>query len=106
MQIHQEAQLDQPIQLRIKLLHDLPQIFHHKLQKFVSLSTTKGEYIGIIEACKEILRMMWFFRQMAKNQKLYTMYYIDQSAIHWSRNPGVHSKSNNIDLRCNNMGHP
>ena len=39
-----------------------------RLQKVVDLSTIEGEYIAVIEACKEILRMRRFLEELVLQQ--------------------------------------
>ena len=69
------------------------------LQRVVTLSTVEVEYIGTIEACKEMLWMQQFLGDLEIKQEKYVLYCDSQSAIHLAKNPAFHSKSKHIDLR-------
>jgi len=70
-----------------------------KLQKCVALSTTEAEFIAATEACKELLWMKKYLRELGFVQKRYVLYCDSQSAIHLSKNPTFHGKSKHIDVR-------
>ena len=70
-----------------------------KLQKCVALSTTEAEYIAITEACKELLWMKKFFKELGMKQEKYILHCDSQSAIHLSKNPTFHSRSKHIQVR-------
>lgn len=70
-----------------------------KLQKCVALSTTKSEYIAIVECCKEMLWLKRYFQELGLHQKKFVIHYDNQSAIRLSKNPSFHSKSKHIDMQ-------
>jgi hypothetical protein len=70
-----------------------------RLHKCVALSTTKAEYIAIIEAAKELLWMKKFLQELGLQQGRYVLYCDSQSAIHLSKNSTFHSRSKHIDVR-------
>jgi len=70
-----------------------------RLQRIVAFSTTEVEYIAATEACKEMLWMQRFLREIGIKQDKYVLYCDSQSAIHLAKNPAFHSKTKHIDLR-------
>ncbi|RDX83005.1 hypothetical protein CR513_36131, partial [Mucuna pruriens] len=70
-----------------------------KLQKCVALSTTKVEFIAIIEACKELLWVKKFLQELGFVQDKYLLFCDSQSAIHLGKNSTFHSRSKHIDIR-------
>jgi hypothetical protein len=70
-----------------------------KLQKVVSLSTTKLEYIAATEASKEMIWLQRFMEELGKKQDNNRLYYDNQSAIHLAKNSTFHLKTKNIQLR-------
>ena len=64
-----------------------------RLQKCVALSTTEAEYIAVAEACKELLWMKRFMKELWFKQQRYVVYCDNQSTIHLSKNSTV------IDVR-------
>ena len=57
-----------------------------KLQKCVTLSTTKAEFIAITEACKEMFWMKKFLQELEFTQKSYMLFCDSQSPIHFGKN--------------------
>ncbi|RDY00874.1 hypothetical protein CR513_15890, partial [Mucuna pruriens] len=57
------------------------------------MSTTKAEFITIIEACKELLWELGFV------QDKYLLFYDSQSVIHLGKNSTFHSRFKHIDIR-------
>ncbi|KAL8110481.1 hypothetical protein AgCh_026264 [Apium graveolens] len=53
-----------------------------RLQRCVALSTTEAEYIAITEACKEVLWMKKFLKDIGQKQKNFVVYCDSQRAIH------------------------
>jgi hypothetical protein len=70
-----------------------------KLQKCVALSTTEAEYIAATEACKELLWMKKFVRELGFTQETYVLFCDSMSAIHLSKNSTFHGRSKHIDVR-------
>ncbi|GKV39992.1 hypothetical protein SLEP1_g47676 [Rubroshorea leprosula] len=70
-----------------------------KLQKSVSLLTTKAEYIALSEARKEIVWMKTFFEELGLKKKKFMLFCDNQSAIYLSKNPQFHSRTKHVDLR-------
>ena len=70
-----------------------------RLQQCVALSTTKAEYIAVIESCKETFWMKIFLQKMGIKQNSYDVYCDSQNAIHLVKNSTYHSKSKYIDVR-------
>ena len=70
-----------------------------RLQRCVALSTTEAEFIATTEACKEVLWMKKFLKDIDQNQKNFTVYCDSQSAIHLSKNSSFHYRTKHIDVR-------
>ena len=70
-----------------------------RLQKCVALSTTEAELIAVVEACKELLWMKRFLKELSFVQERYVIYCDSQSAIQLGKNSTFHSKSKHIDVR-------
>uniref|UniRef100_A0A803N8D3 Reverse transcriptase Ty1/copia-type domain-containing protein n=1 Tax=Chenopodium quinoa TaxID=63459 RepID=A0A803N8D3_CHEQI len=70
-----------------------------RLQKCVAFTTTESEFIAATEACKELLWIKRFVRQLGFTQKRYVLYCDTQSAIHLAKNSTFHAKSKHIDVR-------
>ena len=61
-----------------------------KLQKVVSLSTTKAEYVAAIEASKEMIWLQRFMEELGKKQEYNKLYCDSLSAIHLAKNSTFH----------------
>ena len=72
-----------------------------RLQKFVTLSTTKAEYIAANEAGKEMFWLKWFLQELGLKQDGYVVDCDSQSAIDLSKNSMYHSRSKHIEVRYN-----
>ncbi|CAH9120743.1 unnamed protein product [Cuscuta epithymum] len=70
-----------------------------RLQRCVALSTTEAEFIAATEACKELLWMKNFMKELRYSQERYVLLCDSQSAIHLGKNLTFHSKSKHIDVR-------
>ena len=70
-----------------------------KLQKCVSLSTTKAEYIAATETRKEMLWMKRFLQEPNLKQRDYIVHCDSQSAIDLSKNTLYHARTKHIDVR-------
>ena len=70
-----------------------------RLQKCVVLSITEAEFIAITEACKEMLWMKKFLKELGSTQERYVLFCDSQSAIHLGKNSTFHSRSKHIDVR-------
>jgi hypothetical protein len=69
-----------------------------KLQKVVSLSTTKVEYVVAIETSKEMIWLQRFMEELGKKQENNRLYYENKSSIHLEKNSTFHSKTKHIHL--------
>ncbi|XP_073154150.1 secreted RxLR effector protein 161-like [Henckelia pumila] len=69
------------------------------LQNVVALSTTEAEYISLTEAVKEGLWIKGFVFELGFDQKMVTIFYDSQSAIHLSKNYVFHERTKHIDVR-------
>ena len=72
-----------------------------RLQKCVSLSTTKAEYIAANEESKEMLWLKRFLQELGLKQDGYVVNCDSQSAIDLSKNSMYQSHSNHIEVRYN-----
>ena len=70
-----------------------------KLQKVVSLSTTKVEYVAATEASKEMIWLQRFMGELGKEHDMGTLYSDSQSAIHLAKNSTFHSRTKHIQLK-------
>ena len=70
-----------------------------KLQKCVSLSTTKTKYIATIEAGKEMRWMKQFLQELDLKQRDYIIHCDSQSAIDLNKNTMYHARMKHIDVR-------
>jgi len=70
-----------------------------RLQRCLTLSTTKAEFIVITEACKELLWLKKLLQELGFRQDNYSLLVDSQSVIHLGKNPTFHSGSKHIDLR-------
>jgi hypothetical protein len=69
------------------------------LQKCIALSTVEAEFIAATEACKELLWMKNFLKELGFTQARYVLYCDNQSAIYLGKNLTFHSRSKYIDVR-------
>ena len=70
-----------------------------KKQNFVSLSTTKAEYIAAGSCCSQLLWMKKFLSDYGISQDTLVVYCDNSSAIDISKNPVQHSKTKHIEIR-------
>jgi hypothetical protein len=61
-----------------------------KLQKVVSLSTTKEKYVVATEDSKEMIWLQRFMEELGKKQENSRLYYDSESAIHLEKNSTFH----------------
>ena len=73
-----------------------------RLQKSVSLSTTKAEYMVTSEAAKEMIWLKNFLKELGKEQNSSALF--SQSAIHLAKNPVFHARTKHIQLRYHHIG--
>uniref|UniRef100_A0A803L1L9 Retrovirus-related Pol polyprotein from transposon TNT 1-94 n=1 Tax=Chenopodium quinoa TaxID=63459 RepID=A0A803L1L9_CHEQI len=64
-----------------------------------SQKSVSAEYIAVTEACKELLWMKNFLKELGIKQDKYTLYCDSQSAIHLAKNPTFHARSKHIGVR-------
>ncbi|CAL1380337.1 unnamed protein product [Linum trigynum] len=70
-----------------------------RLQKCVALSTTEAEYIATTKACKEMIWMKKFLKELGFQQEQPQLFCDSQSAIHLAKNASFHARSKHIDVR-------
>jgi len=68
-------------------------------QKIVVLSTTKAEYVAVKEACKKLIWLKDFMKNIDKEQVTPSPHSDSQSAINLATNPVYHDKTMHIDVR-------
>jgi hypothetical protein len=68
------------------------------LQKVVSLSKTKAEYVFAIEASKDMIWLHRFMEELGKKQENNRLYCDNESAIHLANNSAFHLKTKHIQL--------
>lgn len=66
------------------------------LQKLVTLSMTKAEYVAVIEAGKEMIWMKGFLEELGLKQEN-VLFSDSRSAIHLAKNPMFHDRTKHID---------
>ena len=69
------------------------------MQKVNVLSTTEVEYVATIEVSKEMIWLQFFLEELEHPQKDNYLLANSQSAIHLVKNPALHSKTKQIQLR-------
>ena len=69
------------------------------LQKIVTLSTTKAEYVVVTEAGKEMIWLHSFLDELGKKQMLGILHSDNQSAICFAKNWVFHSKLKHIQMK-------
>ena len=70
-----------------------------KLQKVVSLSTTKAKYIASTKASKEMIWLHRFMGELGKKQENTMLYNDIQISIHLGKNSSFHSRTKHIQLK-------
>ena len=70
-----------------------------RLQKIVTISTTESEYVAATEACKELIWLMSFMKELGKEQDKCQLFSDSQSAIHLAKNSAFHSRTKHIDIK-------
>jgi hypothetical protein len=70
-----------------------------KTAKVVALSTTKAEYVVVMEASKEIIWLQHFLEELGQQQQDIILYIDRESDIHLAKNSDLHSKTKHIQLR-------
>lgn len=69
------------------------------LQKIVSLSTTKAEYVAATEASEEMIWLQWFIGELGWKEENSTLWSDNQSAIHLAKNSAFYARTKHIQLR-------
>ena len=69
------------------------------IQSSVALSTTKLEYMAIVEATKESLWLIGLVKELGIQQDGVQLYCDSQSAIYLAKNQVHHAKTKHIDVR-------
>ncbi len=70
-----------------------------QLQKIVTISTTKAEYVAVIEASKELIWLQGLLTKLGFEQEMNVLHSDSQSAIHLAKNSAFHSRTKHINLR-------
>ncbi|KAI5434590.1 hypothetical protein KIW84_021430 [Lathyrus oleraceus] len=70
-----------------------------RLQKCVALSSTEVEFIAVTEACKKLLWLKKFLKELGFVKDEYVLFVYNQSAIHLGNNLTFHNRSQHIDVR-------
>ena len=65
----------------------------------VALSTTKAEYMAMIEAGMEAIWLKGITEELAMYRGKVVVYCDNQSAIHFAKNQSFHEMSKHIDVR-------
>ena len=73
----------------------------NRTQKCVTLSTSKGEYVAIGDAVKELLflRQVWRFMLPSKVMPCFPVFENNQGAAQLAQNPVTNSNAKHIDVR-------
>ena len=69
------------------------------LQKIVTLSITKAEYVAATEVGKEMIWLHGFLDELGKKQDMGILHSDSQSAIFLAKNLAFHSKSKHIQIK-------
>ena len=69
------------------------------IQSSVALSTTKLEYMAIVEATKESLWLIGLVKELGIQQGGVQLYCDSQSAIYLAKNQVYHARTKHIDVR-------
>ena len=70
-----------------------------RLQKVVALSTTKVEYMAVVEAGKELIWMSDFLSELGMKQEKFLLHCDNRSVIHLAKNAAYHSRTKHIHRR-------
>lgn len=70
-----------------------------RLQRIVTISTTEAEYVAATEACKEMVWLRSFMKELGKEQDKCRLFSDSQSAIHLAKNVAFHSRTKHIDIK-------
>ncbi|XP_062099942.1 cystathionine beta-lyase, chloroplastic-like [Humulus lupulus] len=69
------------------------------LQKMVALSTTEAEHIALTEVVKEAIWLEGLARELKIQDKVITVHYDKQSAIHLSKNQVYYERTKHVDIK-------
>jgi len=69
------------------------------LQKIVTLSTTKAEYVAVLESTKEIVWLQSFLKELGKINGNGILYSDSQSVIFLAKNLAFHSRTKHIQIK-------
>ena len=70
-----------------------------RLQKIVALSTIEAEYVSVTEACKELIWLKDFLKELEKEQETPSLHSDSQSVIDLTNNLVYHDRTKYIDMR-------
>ena len=70
-----------------------------QLQKIVTLSTTKAEYVAVTKENKELIWLRSLLAKLGIKLKSFILYSDSQSAIHLAKNTAYHARTKHIDIR-------
>ena len=70
-----------------------------RLEKIVALSTIEADYVSAIEACKEMILLNNFMKELGKEQVTPSLHIDSQSGIYLVNNLVYHDRTKYIDMR-------
>jgi len=70
-----------------------------RLQKTIAMSTTEAEYVTVTKACKELIWLKDFSKELGKEQEALSLHSDSQSAIDLANDPVYHDRTKHIDVR-------
>ena len=76
-----------------------PICWRSTLQSLVAMSTTKVEYMAIVEATKEALWLKGLVKELGLNQGRVQLHCDNQSAIYLAKHQVYHARTKHIDVR-------
>ena len=76
-----------------------------KLQKIVALSTTDAEYVAATKACKELIWLKDYMKEIGKEQVSLPLHTNSQSVIDIVKNQVYHDKTKHIDYGTTSFAH-
>ena len=76
-----------------------------RLQKIVALSTTEVEYVAATEACKEMIWLKDFMKELGKESVSPPLHNDRQNVIDFSNNPVYHDRTKHIDVRTSSFAY-
>ena len=75
------------------------------LQKVITLSPIKVEYVAMTKAAKKMIWLQTFMKKLGQKYDMGTLYNDSQSSIFLAKNPAFHSKTKHIQVKYNFIRH-